>query len=199
MSDDERTLWCGNLSDKVTEEILYELFLQGGPVQRVSIPKDRDGKQRSFGFVTYKHEESIPYALDLFEGTSLFSRPLTMKVRNNGEAQQTPAQQDVSPDAYHLLQFGNQMISGLMSGVNVQMLGMCSPPGLITYPSQFQCYSYPDNMRNHRQHPYYHEQDQERHNRDYKHRKDKYSSHSYSSHQSTNYKYNGNRNKRNYH
>jgi len=23
-----RTLWCGNLHDKVTEELLYELFLQ---------------------------------------------------------------------------------------------------------------------------------------------------------------------------
>lgn len=28
MSEDMKTLWCGNLSDKVTEEILYELFLQ---------------------------------------------------------------------------------------------------------------------------------------------------------------------------
>lgn len=28
MDDDIRTLWCGNLSDKVTENILYELFLQ---------------------------------------------------------------------------------------------------------------------------------------------------------------------------
>jgi len=26
--DDERTVWCGNLSEKVTEEVLYELFLQ---------------------------------------------------------------------------------------------------------------------------------------------------------------------------
>jgi len=24
----EQTLWCGNLHDKVTEELLYELFLQ---------------------------------------------------------------------------------------------------------------------------------------------------------------------------
>ena len=24
----DRTLWCGNLSDEVTEELLYELFLQ---------------------------------------------------------------------------------------------------------------------------------------------------------------------------
>ena len=27
-SEAERTLWCGNLSDQVTEELLYELFLQ---------------------------------------------------------------------------------------------------------------------------------------------------------------------------
>ena len=28
--DDEqiRTLWCGNLAEKVTEELLFELFLQ---------------------------------------------------------------------------------------------------------------------------------------------------------------------------
>jgi len=26
--DDDRTVWCGNLSEKVTEEVLYELFLQ---------------------------------------------------------------------------------------------------------------------------------------------------------------------------
>lgn len=28
MDEEMRTLWCGNLSEKVTEEILYELFLQ---------------------------------------------------------------------------------------------------------------------------------------------------------------------------
>ncbi|KYN18644.1 hypothetical protein ALC57_09040 [Trachymyrmex cornetzi] len=28
MDEDARTLYCGNLSEKVTEDILYELFLQ---------------------------------------------------------------------------------------------------------------------------------------------------------------------------
>ena len=28
MAEDEKTLWVGNLDDKVTEELLYELFLQ---------------------------------------------------------------------------------------------------------------------------------------------------------------------------
>ncbi|XP_014206777.1 RNA-binding protein 7-like isoform X1 [Copidosoma floridanum] len=83
MDEDVRTIWCGNLSDKVSEEILYELFIQGGPVQKISIPKDRDGKQKNFGFVTYKHEVSVPYALDLFDGTALFNRVLNMKSRNN--------------------------------------------------------------------------------------------------------------------
>lgn len=26
--EDIRTIWCGNLSTRITEEILYELFLQ---------------------------------------------------------------------------------------------------------------------------------------------------------------------------
>lgn len=26
--DDNRTLWCGNLPDQATEDLLYELFLQ---------------------------------------------------------------------------------------------------------------------------------------------------------------------------
>lgn len=28
MDEDARTIWCGNLSAKCTDEILYELFLQ---------------------------------------------------------------------------------------------------------------------------------------------------------------------------
>lgn len=28
MSEDDRTLWVGNLTDFITEELLYELFLQ---------------------------------------------------------------------------------------------------------------------------------------------------------------------------
>lgn len=39
--EDERTLWCGNLAEKVTEELLYELFLQviiGGEWGTIAIP-----------------------------------------------------------------------------------------------------------------------------------------------------------------
>lgn len=79
--EDQRTVWCGNLSDKVTEEVLYELFLQAGPVRRVKIPKDKDGNQLSYGFVTFKHVESVPYAISLIEGISLYDRRLNLKPR----------------------------------------------------------------------------------------------------------------------
>lgn len=81
--DDSRTVWCGNLSDKVTEELLFELFLQVGPLERVKIPTDKSGKKLNYGFVTFKHEMSTDYALRLLNGTSLFDRKINIKYRNN--------------------------------------------------------------------------------------------------------------------
>ncbi|GLV31800.1 uncharacterized protein CBL_07560 [Carabus blaptoides fortunei] len=43
-TEDARTIFCGNLHIKVTEELLYELFLQVGPLEKVSIPNDRHGR-----------------------------------------------------------------------------------------------------------------------------------------------------------
>lgn len=51
--EDARTLFCANISDKVTEALLFELFLQGGPVEKVAQPKDKDGRARTFAFITY--------------------------------------------------------------------------------------------------------------------------------------------------
>lgn len=81
--NDCRTVWCGNLSDQVTEELLYELFLQAAPLERVRIPTDKDGKKMNYGFITFKHEISIEYALQLLNGTRLFDKQLSIKYRNN--------------------------------------------------------------------------------------------------------------------
>ncbi|PNF42482.1 hypothetical protein B7P43_G08734 [Cryptotermes secundus] len=90
MERDCRTVWCGNLSEKVTEPLLYELFLQAGPLENVRIPKDRDGRQRNFGFVTFRHECSVPYSVALFEGTDLFNKILILQSKNgtNSDAPQ---------------------------------------------------------------------------------------------------------------
>ncbi|XP_023948376.1 RNA-binding protein 7 [Bicyclus anynana] len=81
IEEDNKTLWCGNLAEQVTEELLYELFLQAGPLEKVRIPRDRDGRQKNFAFITYCHEISVPYAISLFRGTSLFHRALSLDTR----------------------------------------------------------------------------------------------------------------------
>ncbi|XP_051580522.1 RNA-binding protein 7-like [Myxocyprinus asiaticus] len=77
----DRTLFVGNLDPQVTEELIFELFLQAGPLLKVKIPKDNDGKSKQFAFVNFKHEVSVPYALNLLNGVRLFGRQLNIKFR----------------------------------------------------------------------------------------------------------------------
>lgn len=155
MDEDARTLYCGNLSEKVTDDILYELFLQGGPVQKVTIPKDRDGKQRSYGFITYKHLNSVEYALGLFDDTMLYNRTLKMRLRNNTEPQQ--AEQFLNPvrNMNHMLELGQQMILGIyppQTSSGNAMLGMNISQDALAYPRQLDINSGNDDRR--RNHPY---------------------------------------------
>lgn len=81
-SDDvDRCLFVGNLDPRATEEVLFELFLQAGPLVKVWIAKDKDGKLKQFAFVTFKHEESVPYAMSLMNGIRLFGRALKLQYR----------------------------------------------------------------------------------------------------------------------
>ncbi|KAB1254706.1 RNA-binding protein 7 [Camelus dromedarius] len=81
----DRTLFVGNLETKVTEELLFELFHQAGPVIKVKIPKDKDGKPKQFAFVNFKHEVSVPYAMNLLNGIKLFGRPIKIQFRSGSE------------------------------------------------------------------------------------------------------------------
>uniref|UniRef100_A0A8B9ISD0 Splicing regulator RBM11 n=1 Tax=Amazona collaria TaxID=241587 RepID=A0A8B9ISD0_9PSIT len=77
----DQTLFVGNLESRVREEILYELFLQAGPLIKVTICKDKEGKPKSFGFVCFKHKESVPYAVALLNGIRLYGRPIRVQFR----------------------------------------------------------------------------------------------------------------------
>jgi len=96
-SDQSRTVYCGNISPKLTEELLYELFLQAGPLESVTIPKDKNGEQRRFAFVTFRHECSVDYSIFLFQGTTLFDEELQLKRRNGT----TALRDNERPVTYH--------------------------------------------------------------------------------------------------
>jgi len=90
-NDNKCTLFVGNIHDNVSEDIMFELFLQVGPIKRLSMPKDRNtGAGRGFGFVTFKHEVSVDYAINVFRDTKLFGRYLNIK-RKQEKSTATPS------------------------------------------------------------------------------------------------------------
>uniref|UniRef100_A0A8C0SFD3 RRM domain-containing protein n=1 Tax=Canis lupus familiaris TaxID=9615 RepID=A0A8C0SFD3_CANLF len=76
---EDRMLFVGNLETKVTEEFLFELFHQAGPIVKVKIP---NGKPKQFAFVNFKHKVSVPYAMNLLNGIKLFGRPIKIQFRS---------------------------------------------------------------------------------------------------------------------
>nr|XP_020455948.1 RNA-binding protein 7-like [Monopterus albus] len=94
----DRTLFIRNLDARVTEELLFELFLQAGPLIKTKIPKGVDGRRKTFGFAVYKHEVSAPYAVDLLNGTLLFGRNIHVQFRSGSSHMGSPGNsQNSSP------------------------------------------------------------------------------------------------------
>lgn len=80
-----RTLWVGGIGDKVDEELLFELFLNAGPLQRVTIPRDKETKKpKAYGFIVFHHPESVEYAFNLLNGTELFGQKIRLQNKATG-------------------------------------------------------------------------------------------------------------------
>ncbi|MGD9200887.1 MAG: RNA-binding protein, partial [Chitinispirillia bacterium] len=72
----QNKLYVGNLSYSVDESQIKELFEAYGPIDRVTLIKDRNtGKSKGFAFVTFETEEDAEKALEQngqeFTGRSL--------------------------------------------------------------------------------------------------------------------------------
>ena len=84
MNDERHTLYVGRVHPKVTEEILFELFLQVGPLLKVVLPKKERGEtaHKGFAFVEFKHQVSLDYAIAVLSGESLYGQQLIIKHKN---------------------------------------------------------------------------------------------------------------------
>jgi RNA recognition motif-containing protein len=59
----------------------------------------RDGR-RSFAFITFKHEESVPYAEAIMENVSLYNRPLRLAARSSNKDFNNNANEVYTPEIY---------------------------------------------------------------------------------------------------
>lgn len=136
--------------------MFYELIRESnlnlilGPIERVSIPKEKDGKNKTFGFVTYIHEITVPYALNIFSGTKLFGRELLLKYRNSSKNLSRPSLESqssmsslanpwASSMAFNIIpqQFSIQNPMFTQDMIQQQLLQMATAPdfGLSNFPS----------------------------------------------------------------
>ncbi len=98
----EATIYIGNLDDRCTESLVWELMLQAGPVGKknvvflsfwncsnqykivnVHLPKDRVTQtHQSYGFVEFLTEEDADYAIKIMNQVRLYGKPIRVnKVR----------------------------------------------------------------------------------------------------------------------
>jgi RNA recognition motif-containing protein len=90
-----KSIFVGNLSASVTEDVLRSIFEAHGSVERVSIMTDRDtGQPRGFGFVDMSNDEEALSAIAALHGNDLEGR--TLNVTEARPKTDRPAQADRS-------------------------------------------------------------------------------------------------------
>ncbi|KAI0211547.1 RNA-binding protein 7 [Lamellibrachia satsuma] len=119
----DKTLWCGNLSDEVTEECLYELFLQAGPLEKVKIVTDKETNKPKYAFITFCHGQSVPYTIELMNGIQLYDKQLRLQTRPGSRHNQSGSQGPVSNAA--------MPHSGVMQPLHNEMARSMSAPDHI--------------------------------------------------------------------
>eukprot|EP00976_Prorocentrum_cordatum_P010084 202272-Prorocentrum_minimum.AAC.1 len=73
----EATVYVGNLDPQVTEELLWELFIQAGPVINMYVPKDRvTSLHQGYGFVEFRGEDDADYAIKTLNMIKMYGKPI---------------------------------------------------------------------------------------------------------------------------
>ncbi|KAK1311399.1 hypothetical protein QJS10_CPA08g01208 [Acorus calamus] len=79
------SVYIGNLDEKVTERILYEILIQVGHIVDLHIPRDKEtNRHKGYAFVEYETEEIAEYAIKLFSGLVCLHNK-TLKFAKSGQ------------------------------------------------------------------------------------------------------------------
>ncbi|KAF3925678.1 Nucleolin [Orbilia brochopaga] len=75
--DKDATVYIGNLDERVSDAIVWELMLQAGRIVNVHLPKDRVTQtHQGFGFVEFMSEEDAEYAARIMNQIRLYGKPI---------------------------------------------------------------------------------------------------------------------------
>ena len=70
-------MYIGNLDERVTDPLVWELMLQAGRIVNVHLPKDRVTQtHQGYGFVEFQTEEDAEYAAKIMNQGRLYGKPI---------------------------------------------------------------------------------------------------------------------------
>lgn len=70
-------MYVGNIDERATDALIWELMVQAGPVVNVHLPKDRvTQSHQGFGFVEFNGEVDADYAAKIMNGIRLYGKAL---------------------------------------------------------------------------------------------------------------------------
>lgn len=77
--NEEAIVFCTNLDQRVTEELLWELFIQAGPVISVFMPRDKiTSDHQGYSFIEYKTEMDALYSIKILHQIKLYDRSIKL-------------------------------------------------------------------------------------------------------------------------
>ncbi|KAH9977337.1 hypothetical protein BGW80DRAFT_1166545 [Lactifluus volemus] len=84
----EATVYLGNLDERCTDALIWELMLQAGPVVNVHLPKDRISMaHQGFGFCEFLTEEDAEYACKIMNQIKLWGKPIRVNKASSDKKQ----------------------------------------------------------------------------------------------------------------
>lgn len=70
-------MYIGNLDERVSDSLVWELMLQAGRIVNVHLPKDRVTQaHQGYGFVEFISEEDAEYAAKIMNQVRLYGKPI---------------------------------------------------------------------------------------------------------------------------
>ncbi|RUP50408.1 hypothetical protein BC936DRAFT_139279 [Jimgerdemannia flammicorona] len=73
----DATVYIGNLDDRCSEALVWELMLQAGPVVNVHLPKDRVTQtHQGYGFCEFMSEEDADYAIKIMNHIKMYGKAI---------------------------------------------------------------------------------------------------------------------------
>ncbi|KAH8100197.1 hypothetical protein BXZ70DRAFT_938465 [Cristinia sonorae] len=84
----EATVYLGNLDERCSDALIWELMLQAGPVVNVHLPKDRISMaHQGYGFCEFLTEEDAEYACKIMNQIKLWGKPIRVNKASSDKKQ----------------------------------------------------------------------------------------------------------------